>query len=243
MKTATSWAALSLCLSALAATPALAELDELLSGADPARGEKLFKSCKACHTVDKGGKNRAGPNLYGVVGRPVASVEGFRYSKALKAHGGEWSVERLDAFLTKPRAEVKGTRMGYAGMKKAEDRADLIAYLNSRSDAPLPLGAQEATTPEMEEEPEFGVLKAAKGVETTYYTCTACHSEMIVAQQGLTRDGWAELIEWMVDEQGMVELDPPDLNEVLDYLATNYNEDRPNFPDHQLLEKRQFVED
>jgi hypothetical protein len=83
---------------------------------------------------------------------------------------------------------------------------------------------------EEEERPEYGVLVVAKGVDTTFYTCAACHSERIVAQQGLTRDGWEELLVWMVDEQGMWEIEEPDLSEILDYLATNYNVDRPNFP-------------
>jgi cytochrome c len=81
-----------------------------------------------------------------------------------------------------------------------------------------------------DEPPEFGVLKVAPGVETTYYACVACHSERIVAQQGLSRDHWDELFEWMVDEQGMSEIEEPDRTEILDYLAEHYNEDRPNFP-------------
>ncbi len=80
------------------------------------------------------------------------------------------------------------------------------------------------------EESEFGVLVVADGVEDTYYSCVACHSEMIVAQQGLTRHGWEELLVWMVEEQGMPELDPETQAIVLDYLSTNYNVDRPNFP-------------
>jgi len=80
------------------------------------------------------------------------------------------------------------------------------------------------------EPPEFGILKVAEGVETTYYACVACHSEMIVAQQGLSRVHWDELLVWMVDEQGMDELDESDRNTILDYLAAHYNEDRPNFP-------------
>ena len=77
---------------------------------------------------------------------------------------------------------------------------------------------------------EFGVLHLAPGVEDTYYACTACHSEMIVAQQGLTRAGWDELLDWMVEEQGMPELDSEERTTILDYLAAHYNEDRPNFP-------------
>ena len=83
---------------------------------------------------------------------------------------------------------------------------------------------------EPEEEYEFGVLFDAPGVEETFYTCTACHSERIVAQQGLTRGGWDEVLGWMVEEHGMSEIDEPDRSAILDYLAKHYNEDRPNFP-------------
>jgi len=77
---------------------------------------------------------------------------------------------------------------------------------------------------------EFGILHVAPGVEDTYYACTACHSEMIVAQQGLSRGGWDELLDWMVEEQGMSELDSEERRVILDYLAAHYNQDRPNFP-------------
>lgn len=80
------------------------------------------------------------------------------------------------------------------------------------------------------EEPEFGVLHVAEGVETTYYTCTACHSEMIIAQQGLPRERWDALLDWMVEEQGMSEPAPEDRAEILDYLSEHYNTDRPHFP-------------
>ena len=81
-----------------------------------------------------------------------------------------------------------------------------------------------------EEDNEFGILFNAPGVETTYYACSACHSERIVAQQGLNRTGWEEILIWMVEEQGMFELEDAERNEVLDYLTTHYNVDRPNFP-------------
>ncbi len=87
----------------------------------------------------------------------------------------------------------------------------------------------QAKAPEVAEN-EFGLLKVAEGVETTFYACTACHSEMIIAQQGLTRSGWDEMLVWMVEEQGMYEIEEPDRTVILDYLSTHYNEDRPNFP-------------
>lgn len=224
---------ISLAVSLLAfSTPAHADLEAALNNAELAKGERVLKKCAACHTVEQDGKNKVGPNIYGIVGGSVAAVEGFKYSKALTAYGGEWTVERLDAFLTKPRNEVKGTKMSFAGLKKEQDRANLIAYLNTFSDAPLTLGAAEAAAPpkDGDEEYEFGVLVNAPGVEATYYACAACHSEMIVAQQGLSRVDWEELFEWMVEEQGMDEIEEPELTEILDYLAVHYNKDRPNFP-------------
>jgi len=114
-----------------AATPALADIQASLADADTAKGEKIFKRCVACHTIEKDGKNKVGPNLYGVVGKPVAQVEGYSYSSAMKAYGGEWTVERLDAYLLQPRAEVKGTKMAFAGLKKPEDIDAVVEYLKS----------------------------------------------------------------------------------------------------------------
>jgi len=102
---------------------------------DAGAGEKVFRRCKACHSVDQGGANKVGPNLYDIVDAPVAAVDGFRYSDAMTEYGGTWSPERLDAFLAAPKAEMPGTRMSFAGLRKDEDRADVIAYLAAQSDA------------------------------------------------------------------------------------------------------------
>lgn len=102
--------------------------------ADVAKGEKVFKKCKACHTVDEGGKNKVGPNLFGVVDRAAATVEGFKYSKAMKeaAEGGlVWDQANLDAFLKKPKKFMKKTKMSFGGVKKDAKRADLIEYLGT----------------------------------------------------------------------------------------------------------------
>jgi len=98
--------------------------------ADAAAGEKLFKSCKSCHKIENG-KNGTGPFLYGVVGRPVGSVEGFNYSGKLVAVAETWGPEELDGFLEDPKGYAPGTKMSYKGMKDVEDRANLIAYLDS----------------------------------------------------------------------------------------------------------------
>ena len=100
---------------------------------DPASGEKIFRKCSACHMVGDGAKNRVGPMLTGVIGRPAASIEGFKYSKAMAAKGEEglvWTPDVLFEYLEKPRNYVKGTSMSYAGLRKEEDRRDVIASLN-----------------------------------------------------------------------------------------------------------------
>lgn len=102
---------------------------DLMAAADPAAGEKVFAKCKACHKTD--GTNGTGPHLDGVVGRAVASVEGFRYSDGMVAHGGNWDPETLQAFLENPKGVVEGTKMSFAGLPKPEDRANVIKYLES----------------------------------------------------------------------------------------------------------------
>ncbi len=104
--------------------------DELMMAADVDKGAKVFKKCSACHKLEDGA-NGTGPFLYGVVGRPVASVAGFGYSDALQGVGGDWTPERLSEFLTKPSAFASGTTMSFAGLKKVTDRVNLIAYLDS----------------------------------------------------------------------------------------------------------------
>ena len=123
---------------------------ELLAKADVAKGESQSKKCLACHSLEKGGPNKIGPNLWGVVDRPVAHHEGFSYSEAMKAfsEGGKtWTYENLDHFLTNPKALVPGTAMSFAGLKNDQDRADLVAYLRTLSDSPVPLPTVEAAAP------------------------------------------------------------------------------------------------
>jgi cytochrome c2 len=111
----------------------------LLAHADAAAGEKDAKKCAACHNFKEGGPAKIGPPLWGVVGRDIASVEDFSYSAALAGKEGAWDYQNLDAFLTEPRGWVPGTKMAFAGIKKPEERADVILYLRSLSDEPAPL--------------------------------------------------------------------------------------------------------
>jgi cytochrome c len=118
---------------------AAAGVGALLAHADAAAGEKDAKKCAACHSFQEGGPAKIGPPLWGVVGRDIASLEDFSYSPALAGKEGAWDYQNLDAFLAEPRAWVPGTKMAFAGIKKPEERADVILYLRSLADAPAPL--------------------------------------------------------------------------------------------------------
>lgn len=137
------------------ATPAAPEvpIEQLLAKADPKRGEAAVKVCQTCHTFEKGGPNRVGPNLYGVVGGPKAHIDGFNYSAALKSAGGNWGFQDLNNFLRNPRAAIPGTSMGFAGVSRDTQRADIIAYMNAMSDKPEPL-PQAAEAPPAGEAPQ-----------------------------------------------------------------------------------------
>lgn len=114
----------------------------LIAAANVEQGKKLAKACAACHTLDKGGPNRVGPNLWGVVNRPKGKHEGFSYSSAMAEKGGSWSYADLNHFLYKPKDYVPGTKMTFAGFKKTEDRAAVIAFLRSLADSTPALPSQ-----------------------------------------------------------------------------------------------------
>jgi cytochrome c len=124
--------------------PAEVPLPVRFASADVGRGENSAKKCAACHTFGKGEPNRVGPNLYGIVGRPKASEAGFNYSAAMKAQKGNWTPEDLDTYLTNPRGMVPGTNMSFAGIPRGTERADLITFLNTKSDKPADLPKQAA---------------------------------------------------------------------------------------------------
>ena len=102
-------------------------------------GEKVFKKCVACHSIAQGGGNKIGPALWGVLGRQAGSIPDYKYSKAMAAHGKNWSFEEMNGFLIKPKDWIKGTKMSFAGLKNAKDRASVILYMNKNSSNPLPI--------------------------------------------------------------------------------------------------------
>lgn len=127
----------------------------LLASADAAAGEKVFNKCAACHTVNQGGATGIGPNLWNSMGVPHAHVAGFAYSDALKSKEGNWTWENMDAWLQSPRRYADGTKMTFAGLGKAEDRANLMVYLNAQgSNIPLPEVPAEEAAEEATEEAE-----------------------------------------------------------------------------------------
>ena len=111
----------------------------LLASASVADGKKIFKKCAACHSIAKGGGNKIGPALWGVLGRKAGSISDYKYSKAMAAHAKPWSLEEMNGFLIKPKDWIKGTKMSFIGLKKDTDRAAVILYMNQNTDNPLPI--------------------------------------------------------------------------------------------------------
>jgi len=111
----------------------------LFASTNSADGEKIFKKCAACHSINQGGTNKIGPALWGVLGRKAGGVSDYKYSKAMAAYAKPWSFEEMNGFLTKPKDWIKGTKMSFAGLKNAKERAAIILYMNENTDSPLPI--------------------------------------------------------------------------------------------------------
>lgn len=156
-------------------------IEARLAKADPAKGEAAFKKCQSCHTVNQGGANGIGPNLFGTVGKPVAGHPGFAFSDDLKKHGGNWDWATLDSWLKNPKAFAAGTKMTFAGLSDPMDRANLIAYLNKQgSNLPLPAvpaapaGGEAAAAP-AGIDAALATADLKKG-EQSFKKCQSCHT-------------------------------------------------------------------
>ena len=115
------------------------DIMKLIASVNAADGKNIFKKCAACHSINKGGGNKIGPALWGVLGRKAGSISDYKYSRAMVAYGKTWSLEEMNGFLTKPKDWIKGTKMAFTGLKKETDRAAVILYMNEKTDSPLPL--------------------------------------------------------------------------------------------------------
>ena len=135
-------------------------IEELLHTASIDKGMSVFKKCAACHTTENGGANKIGPNLWGVVGKDVATSASFNYSDAMIGQEGDWNYELLDRYLTKPKDAIPNNKMVFVGLKKPADRASVILYLRSLSDAPIDLPAL-AAAEEVVDEVADEVMEAA----------------------------------------------------------------------------------
>lgn len=120
-------------------TGEVVDIAALLAMGDLDHAKKVWKKCSACHSIKKGGKNKIGPALYGVLGRNVAALDDYKYSKAFLAYGKSWTFEEMNGFLKKPQSYIKGTKMAFAGLRAEKDIASIILLMNQNSDNPLPL--------------------------------------------------------------------------------------------------------
>lgn len=136
-------------------------IEPLLAKANAQNGATIFKKCTSCHTAEKGGPNKIGPDLYNVVNAPKGKHEGFTYSAAMEKKGGTWTYDELNHFLYDPRSVIPGTKMSFAGLKNDQERADVIAYLRQQNDSPPPLPVVKAA-PEKQKTEEKSAAETAK---------------------------------------------------------------------------------
>jgi cytochrome c len=211
----TSGGATAAAVALLALIPGVPALATDAPKGDAAAGAQAFLLCSACHNAKPDGGALIGPNLWNVVGREIAGAEGFDYSAELKAVGGNWTTALLDRFLTSPNDFAPGTRMGFAGIADANERANIIAYLESLKDG----AAETAAVPAM----DYGAdWPPGPGQAEAGRLCNSCHSLTLVKQQKLSRKTWDQLLVWMVEEQGMAEQSPETRELILGYLTEHF---------------------
>ncbi|MBF0175350.1 MAG: c-type cytochrome [Magnetococcales bacterium] len=206
----------------LMATPARG--DDLRDSVD--QGKDVYRrNCFACHPVSIGEGHRIGPNLWGIVGRKVASLPGYPYSNGLKAWGknAPWDMAMLDRFLASSAGQVPGIRMKYSGLPDTDLRQNLLAFLSTRSGS----GASESDRDAVVMPLDWGGLPEGNGRKEVYFACQGCHSLMLVKQQRLNRRVWDETLRLMVSEKKMPEPSREAREKILDYLANNFGDATP----------------
>ena len=197
-----------------------AELDRLIADADIEQGRRNSQQCQACHSLTAEMAPLIGPSLWNIIDRPIASQKNFSYGSALSAREGRWNAATLDLFLQSPQEFAPGTTMVLPGIGDAEVRASIIRFLQTLSGpADTRIAATEPQDPFGDSWPE------GEGRAITGQRCNVCHSLAIVKQQRLDRDGWDEVLEWMVEEQGMPELNEQEYKAVMDYLLAHFSPD------------------
>ncbi|MEZ5851677.1 MAG: cytochrome c family protein [Hyphomicrobiaceae bacterium] len=209
-----------------------ADIAKQIAKADIEHGKSVALRCKACHTLDNGGRHVLGPNLWKIVGRGIGQVTDFtRYSDAIKKRGGKWDLANLDAFLESPKTWAPGTRMTFPGIPDEDDRIDLLAYLLTLNDVPPRQAAtsqppQSAPPAKRRSSIDYGGMPDGEGRDMVAVICGACHSLRTVTQQGLSQDRWDELMDWMVEKQGMAPLDSETRKAIVGYLTEHYGPSR-----------------
>jgi cytochrome c len=159
--------------------------EAFLAKADAAKGQEAFAKCAACHSIAQGAANTVGPNLWAVLGDDIGKGRGFAFSDTLAAKGGKWDFAKLNEWLKNPAAFAAGTKMAFPGIESAEERANVIAYLNKQgSNLPLPAVPAEAAAPAAAAAPKVAVGDAAKGKEA-FAKCAVCHSVAPGAPNGV----------------------------------------------------------
>lgn len=161
----------------------------LLQNASAEAGQKAMSKCTSCHTVEKGGPNRVGPNLWGVLGADIGYHEGYSYSSALTSLEGTWDYEKLNHFLFRPREFAPGTKMSFAGLSRADERANVIAYLRTLNDNPPPLPEPVAEESKTEAAPAEGAAAPAEGAAAPAEGAPAAPAEGAPAQQAPATEG------------------------------------------------------
>jgi cytochrome c len=202
------------------------DVNALVAEADPIRGQQSGRQCLACHTAERDAKAGIGPNLWGIYGRSIAAAENFEYSPALRNLDGEWTPENLNSYLSGPANFAPGTKMTFPGIANPRDRSDVIAWIETLRDDPESIPKSGSASDSARIPDPFGQdWPQGEGRELAGYTCNTCHSLAIVKQQGLSRRGWEETIDWMIEEQGLSELAQGDRKHIVDFLAKHFGID------------------